>query len=481
MSRSSAAVKKNSGSASARKKKRRSHAGIPAAWVNDGNVALLTDLYELTMAQAYWKEGIAGEAVFSLFVRKLPARRNYLLACGLEDALAYLERLRFGPEALDYLSTLPEFSKGFLQWLARLRFRGDVYAVPEGTPVFGNEPILEVVAPIAQGQLAETFLMNQVHLQTVLASKASRVVRAAAGRTVVDFGLRRMHGVDAGVKSARAFAIAGVEATSNVLAGRIYGIPVSGTMAHSYVQAHDTEEDAFREFARLYPGTVLLVDTYDTLRGVAKVARLARRLGRRFRVRGIRLDSGDLAALAAGARRILDRAGLRGVEIFASGGLDEHAVARLVAAGAPISGFGVGTAMGVSRDEPSLDIAYKLVAYAGRGRVKLSPGKGLLPGRKQVFRFEEGGRATHDVIARHDEQGPGRPLLERVMAKGRRLPAGRRSWREARDHAAREIARLPERIVRLEPADPRYRVEWSESLRRYYDRVAGDLAEGGES
>lgn len=478
--RLSAAVKKGFGSArrpGGATPGRRSRAGAPV-WVSDGNVALLTDFYELTMARAYREEDLGEEAVFSLFVRRLPPRRNYLLACGLEDALRYLETLRFGPGALEYLRSFREFPKDFLHWLARFRFRGDVYAVPEGTPIFGNEPILEVVAPLAHGQLVETFLLNQVHLQTVLASKASRVVRAAAGRPVVDFGLRRIHGADAGVKAARAFAIAGVVATSNVLAGQLYGIPVTGTMAHSYVQAHDTEEQAFREFARIYPETVLLVDTYDTPRGVEKVARLARDLGRAFRVRGIRLDSGDLAALAARARRVLDHAGLTHVEIFASGGLDEREIARLVAAGAPISGFGVGTAMGVSRDAPALDIAYKLTSYAGRGRVKLSKGKRLLPGRKQIFRVEEEGRAVRDVIAGHTEAVAGRALLEKVMEKGVRLPAGHRDWRDARERSAREMAGLPERVLRIERPDPPYPVEMSEGLRRYSEGIARAVAPG---
>ena len=236
-------------------------------WVTDANVALLTDLYELTMLQAYWREGMEQEAVFSLYSRKLPPSRNFLLACGLEDVLSYLENLRFTEEAIEYLSRLPQFSPEFLDWLRGFRFTGDVYAVPEGTPVFADEPLLEVVAPLPEGQLIETFVLNQIHFQTVVASKAARVVRAAAGRTVVDFGLRRIHGTDAGLKAARAFYIAGVDSTSNVLAGMLYGIPVSGTMAHSYIQACEDELEAFRAWVRLYPRTTLLVDTYDTLEG----------------------------------------------------------------------------------------------------------------------------------------------------------------------------------------------------------------------
>src|SRR5690606_9006139 len=348
---------------------------VGGRWVTDENVALLTDLYELTMVQAYWRSGMAGTAVFSLFVRRLPPARNYLLACGLEDALGILEGFRFSEPALEYLSTFPQFSPDFISWLRDFRFTGGVYAVPEGTPVFAHEPLLEVVAPVAGAQIVGTLVMSQVPFQTVVASKASRVVTAARGRAVVDFGIRRMHGVDAGLKSARAFHVAGVSSTSNVLAGQVYGVPVSGTMAHSYIQAFDRELDAFRTFAELYPETILLVDTYDTLEGVRRVIELARELGPAFRVRGIRLDSGDLAELAFRSREMLDAAGLEHVEIFASGGLDEYEIDELVKQGAPITGFGVGTRMGLSADAPALDIAYKLTEYEGKGRVKLSPGK----------------------------------------------------------------------------------------------------------
>jgi len=425
---------------------------------------LLTDLYELTMLQAYFEEQMRDTAVFSLFVRRLPARRNYLLACGLDDALAFLEALRFDQAALGYLESLGRFSDRFLRHLEQLRFTGDVHAVPEGTPVFMNEPLVEVEAPIAEAQLVEAFVMNQIHLQTVLASKASRVVHAAQGRQVVDFGLRRMHGIDAGLKAARAFYIAGVHATSNVAAGQAYGIPVAGTLAHSYIQAHDEEYDAFRAFARIYPETVLLVDTYDTLGGVRKVVDLARELGPGFRISGIRLDSGDLGDLAVKARRLLDDAGLHRVTIFASGGLNEDEIARLVAARAPIDAFGVGTDMGVSRDAPSLDIAYKLVEYAGRGRMKFSTGKELLPGRKQIFRLERDGVADHDVLGRRDDPPRGRPLLHRVMAGGQRSPAGRVTLSEARAHAKGELDLLPPRLRDLEPADPPYPVELSPGL-----------------
>jgi nicotinate phosphoribosyltransferase len=432
--------------------------------------ALFTDLYELTMLQAYFEEDMDATAVFSAFVRHLPAQRRFLLACGLDDVLTFLETLRFDQPALAYLDGLGRFSPRFLRWLETFRFTGDVHAVPEGTPVFASEPLLEIDAPLAEAQLVETFVLNQLHLQTVLASKAARVVAAAAGRRVVDFGLRRVHGIDAGMKAARAYHIAGIDATSNVAAGQVYGVPVAGTMAHSYIQAHDDEAAAFRAFATLYPGTVLLVDTYDTIDAVRTIVDLARELGPAFRVSGIRLDSGDLGALAVEARAILDAAGLQHVTIFASGGLDEGAIAALVAAGAPIDGFGVGTDMGVSRDAPTLDIVYKLVEYRGRSRLKLSPEKALLPGRKQIFRVERGGLADHDVLARRDEAVAGRPLLQPVMTGGQRLPNAAQTLDQSRAHARAEIARLPPELLGL-GTGPSYPVEVSPALARERDRL----------
>jgi nicotinate phosphoribosyltransferase len=441
-------------------------------WVDDANAALLTDLYQLTMAQAYWKEGVVEEAVFSLYFRELPAARNFVLACGLDDVLHYLETLRFEARALEDLQRLDgSFCDGFLTWLSELRFRGAVRAVAEGVPVFPDVPLLEVTAPIVEAQLVESFVMNQIHVQSVLATKAVRVVTAAAGRPVVDFAMRRTHGADAALKGARACHIAGVAATSNVLAGLAYGIPVRGTMAHSYIEAHDREIDAFRAFAELYPGTIILVDTYDTMEGVRKVIELAHELGDEFSVRGIRLDSGNLADLARKARELLDAAGLGELEIFASGSLDEYRVAELVTAGVPIDGFGVGTRMGVSRDAPDLELAYKLTGYAGEGRTKTSPGKPVLPGPKQVFRVEEAGCAVRDVVARHDEELPGRPLLAEVMRDGRRLAAGRVSLEQVRARAASELARLPSGVRALAPANPPYPVEVSQALRSDHKRV----------
>ena len=442
------------------------------SWVGDANQALLTDLYQLTMTQGYWHQQMGEEAVFTLFCRRLPSNRNYLLACGLADVLQYLERLRFSETSIEYLSSLPQFAPDFLRWLGDLRFTGNVYAVAEGTPVFANEPILEVVAPIAEAQVIETFLMNQIHLETVLASKASRVVAAARGRPVVDFGLRRMHGADAGLKSARAYHIAGVASTSNVLAGQVYGVPVSGTMGHSYIQAHESEMDAFRAFVQLDPETVLLVDTYDTVRGVEKVIALAREMGEAFRVRSIRLDSGDLGALAHQARRMLDQAGLQRVQIFASGGLDEYEITELLSREAPIDGFGVGTGMGVSRDAPSLDLAYKLADYAGRGRLKKSPGKPILPGRKQIFRRMRDGRSDGDVIARWGESLSGNPLLRQVMRGGRRLPETEETLDAARERARTEMESLPEGVRSIEPTPTPYPVEVSEALEAYQKQVA---------
>lgn len=427
-------------------------------------LGLFTDLYELTMLQAYLEEGMTEPAVFSLFVRKLPEKRNFLLACGIEDTCALIENLRFGPQDLEYLESLGLFRQRCLKYLENFRFSGDVRAVPDGTVCFAEEPLLEVRAPLPEAQILETLVMNQVHLQTLLASKAARVVLAAQGRTVVDFGLRRIHGIDAGLKAARAFHVAGVEATSNVLAGATYGVRVAGTMAHSYVQSHDSELEAFERFAALYPETVLLVDTYDTLEGIRHVIELARRLGEAFRVRAVRLDSGDLGRLAKDARGMLDAAGLGHVRIFASGNLDEYRIAELLADGAPIDAFGVGTHMGVSRDAPSLDIAYKLVEYAGRGRVKLAAGKRVLPGAKQVYREERDGRMVRDTIALAEEVLPGRPLLRTVMRGGRRLALSDTGLAAARERATAQIASLPEELRGIEPPRLPYPVEISPAL-----------------
>lgn len=431
---------------------------------------LFADLYEFRMAQAYRALGMQETATFSLFVRRLPPMRNFLLACGVEDLLDMLEGLRFGEESLAWLRSLHEFPEDFLGWLAAFRFSGTVHAVPEGTPAFAEEPLIEVTAPIAQAQLLETLAMNVVGSQTLLASKAARVVLAAAGRPVVDFGGRRAQGMDAAVAGARAFHLAGVAATSNVLAGARHGVPVAGTMAHSFVQAFASENEAFRAFAACHPETILLVDTYDTLEGVRRVVAMARAMGAAFRVRGVRLDSGDLLALSRQARVMLDAAGLQRVQIFASGGLDEHRIAALLAAGAPIDAFGVGTEMSVSGDAPALDIAYKLVAYAGEGRMKLSPGKRTLPGRKQVFRGAAG-----DTLGLAEESLAGEPLLRPMMRDGRRL-APRPSLAEARREAAARIAALPAALRGLQPAPAPWPVTTSPALERHAREVQARLA-----
>ena len=440
------------------------------------NLALFTDLYQLTMLQAYFEERMTERAVFSLFVRRLPPNRNFLIACGLDTVLKYLDSLRFTQQDLGYLGTLKMFSERFLEWLADFRFTGDVHAVLEGTPVFANEPILEVEAPLPEAQLIETHVMNQVQIQTMLASKAHRVVTAGQGRSVIDFGARRMHGTDAALNAARAFWIAGVNATSNVLAGKHFGIPVAGTMAHSYIQAHGDESAAFRAFAKLYPDTVLLVDTYDTLAGVEKVIDLAKELGEDFKVRAVRLDSGDLLDLSLRVRDALDQASLSRVQIFASSSLDEYEIDKLISAGAPIDGFGVGTAMGVSVDAPYLDIVYKLTSYAGEGRVKLAASKPVLPGRKQVFRQSDGDFDTGDTIGRADEDLPGRPLLDPVMRDGKRLIPPTADLAETRCYAAQQIARLPETVRALPEADPPYPVEISPKLSAYHQEVVRQTA-----
>jgi len=423
------------------------------------NCALFTDLYELTMLEVYFRSRADRTAVFDLFTRRLPPVRQYFIACGLDHVLSYLETFRFSSDDIAYLRSLRQFSKPFLDSLREFRFTGDVYAVPEGTIVFPPEPILEVVAPLPEAQIIETFVLNQIQLATMLASKASRVVSSARGRPVIDFGLRRMHGMDAGVKAARAFYIAGIQSTSNVVAGQTFGIPVSGTMAHSYVQSFENEEEAFRTFLRVYPKAILLVDTYDTLRGVQRVIDLSRELGPEFQPSGVRLDSGDLLDLSQKTRTLLDAAGFPGVKIYASGDLDEYAIHGLLQAGAPIDGFGVGSHMGTSSDAPYMDIAYKLVEYDGRPTMKLSPHKRTLPGRKQVFRA---GTFEGDVIGLAGEKRRGEPLLIKVMEGGRRVFS--ESIEQCRARCSAALAALPEPLRTISPGETVYPVSISPDL-----------------
>ena len=425
---------------------------------------LFTDLYELTMMRAYAALGMAGEAVFSVYVRKLPQERNFLIACGLDELLDEIERFHFSADDIHYLRSLSLFPEDFLEDLRRFRFAGDIFAMPEGTPFFADEPLLEVRAPIGQAQVLETLVLNRIGLQSFLASKAHRVVTAAAGRRVMDFGARRAQGADAAIHGARAFAFAGVEGTSLLTAGARYGLPVAGTMAHSFVEAFSSEEVAFGAFAELYPRTVLLVDTYDTLQGVRNAIALTQKLDPDRRPMGLRLDSGDLLALSRATRAMLDAAGLGHLKIIATGGLNEMKIDALVQAGAPIDIFGVGTDMSVSADAPSLDISYKLTEYVGAGRMKLSAGKATLPGRKQVFRREEDGVASGDLISRFDESFPGTPLLTPVMRDGKRIAQPESNLSALRNRAAKAIAALPPEIRALAPAPRPFSVEISPRL-----------------
>lgn len=426
---------------------------------------LLTDLYEFTMAQAYRVAGRQEHAVFSLFFRTPPDHRNVILACGQEFAARLVTGIRFPRAQLDRLAGLGHFQDDFLRWLEDFRFSGDIRAMPEGTPAFPQEPLLEVHAPVIEGQLLETLLMNLVHLETVLASKALRVVLAADGRPVVDFGMRRMHGVDAALRGVRAYRIAGIHGTSNVLGSLRHGLPASGTMAHSFIQTHHDELDAFRLYAELYPGTTLLVDTYDTLAGVDKVIRLVRDEG--LAVSAVRLDSGDLLELAVATRARLDAAGLKSIGIVVSGGLDEHRIQSLLAEGAPIDGFGVGTEMGASADSPTLDLVYKLTEYAGEPRLKNAPGKQLVPGAKQVWRFRDtAGCFCGDEITRQTEHRPGgEPLLAPVVSRGGLVRPDEPDLELARRRAAAAIASMPAGVRGLAPATAPYPVTFSEELR----------------
>ncbi|MBW2567074.1 MAG: nicotinate phosphoribosyltransferase, partial [Deltaproteobacteria bacterium] len=388
-------------------------------------VELLTDLYELTMAASYFENGMSDPATFSLFTRKYPSNRSYFVAAGLEDFLDYATNFQFSESDLAYLDDTGLFSNGFIDYLKTLRFTGSIHALAEGEIFFKDEPILEVTAPIIEAQIVETFAINALNFQSVIATKAARCVHAAAGRRLVDFSLRRTHGTDAGLKVARSSYIAGFIATSNVLAGKLYDIPISGTMAHSYISSFRDELEAFRAFARSFPDkTVLLIDTYDTIAGAHKAAIVGQEMaGEGHKLLGVRLDSGDMTQLSQEVRKILDEAGLDNTEIFASSSFDEYKIAKTIKEGASIDAFGVGTRMGVSSDAPYFDMAYKLVRYGDRPIMKLSTGKVNLAGEKQVFRMSDPqGRFLEDVIGTRDETvEDASPLLEHVMQDGRLL------------------------------------------------------------
>ena len=427
---------------------------------------LTTDLYELNMLQAYLDQGETKEAVFEFFVRRLPERRGFLLAAGLEDALAYLETLQFSPSEIHWLKGTKRFRSNLIDYLAGFRFTGDVHALPEGTACFANEPLVRITAPLPMAQVVETRLINILHYQTLVASKAARMVLAAPGKILSDFGLRTAHGAEAGLFSARASYIAGFGGAANVLAGERYGIPIVGTMAHSFVQVHDDEMTAFQNFARARPdGVILLIDTYNTEAGARKVVDLAPKLkADGIAIRGVRIDSGDLAAMARKVRAILDAGGLKDVIILASGGINEDVLQTMMAAKAPIDGFGIGVNLDASIDAPSLDCAYKLQEYAGKPRRKLSEGKVTWPGRKQIWRtYASDDRMRGDTLSLENDSAPGEPLIAPVMQAGKRIgPAS--TLAQIRERAARELARLPEPQRRLETGVD-YPVRISEKLK----------------
>ena len=434
--------------------------------MNPSTSALLTDLYELTMAQAYQEQGMEEPAAFEFFVRKLPPHRNFLVAAGLEQVLDFLSGLRLSQEELAWMDQSDRFTPALLRYLETLRFTGDVDAMPEGTIFFPHEPILRIVAPLPLAQLVESRVMNLLNFQTMVASKAARSVLVAGGKPLIDFGLRRAHGAEAGLLAARASYLAGFAGSATVLAGMAYGIPLYGTMAHSFVQAHKDEALAFEHFALAQPdNVVLLIDTYDTEAAARKVVSLAPALSAQgVTVKGVRLDSGDLADHARKVRRILNEGGLFHAQILASGNLDEYRLRDLIESRAPIDSFAVGTAMTTSSDAPSLDCAYKLQEYAGRPCRKRSEGKATWPGRKQGYRYyADDGRLNHDVVTTHDDQLPGEPLLLPVMRSGRRLVPSP-GLIELRQRAAAQLERVPTSLRNLEDA-PAYEVRISSPLR----------------
>jgi len=418
-------------------------------WLKEENMSLFTDFYELTMCASYFDNKKFEPATFDLFIRRLPENRSYLLFAGLEQALLYLKTVKFTEKHLEYLKT-QGFNQQFLDYLRDFKFTGDVWAIPEGTIAFPCEPLIRVTAPIIEAQLVETFLLNTINLQTMIATKATQVVNAAKGKAVIEFGLRREHGVDAGMKVARSSYIAGCQGTSNVLAGFQYNIPVFGTMAHSFIMSYKKEIDAFRAFARTFPNkSTLLVDTYDDLAGAEKATVVAKELEKKgHRLDGVRLDSGNLAEISKKVRRLLDEKGLNYVKIFASGDLDESKIAELLKKGAKIDAFGVGTKLGTSADKPYVDVIYKLCETMNeQGKfspiMKLSEGKITLPGRKQVYRVtDKNGHYSKDRITLVYEKAKGKPLLIKVMEKGEmtyNLP----SLDEIRSTTAENISKLP--------------------------------------
>ncbi len=412
---------------------------------------LLTDFYQLNMLQTYLEHDMNKTAVFEFFVRELPPQRGFLIAAGLEQVLEYLQVLRFSPGELEWLAERGDFSKDLLKYLAAFRFTGDVHAMAEGTAFFAQEPILRITAPLMEAQLIETRIVNILHFQSLIASKAARMVLAAPGKSLLDYGLRRAHGAEAGLLAARASYLVGFAGTATLAAQKIYGVPTYGTMAHSFVQAFDDEEEAFAAFAQSHPkNVILLIDTYDSQKAAQKVVHLAPRLSAQgIQIHGVRIDSGDIIATSKSVRRILDAGKLAKVAIFASGGLDETLLMAAAQAEAPISGFGIGTSLSTSSDAPALDCAYKLQEYAGLPRRKRASGKQTLPGRKQVWRrYASDGQMTDDTLSLDTAQAEGVPLLTCVMRNGTRLEP-HPTLESARAHAAEEIHRLPAALREL--------------------------------
>ncbi|MEJ2417823.1 MAG: nicotinate phosphoribosyltransferase [Exilibacterium sp.] len=434
--------------------------------------ALLTDLYQLTMMQGYFENGMTDNAVFEFFVRKLPGESNFLLALGQEQALDYLTGLKFHQQELEWLGRQTFFTREFIDFLSHWRFSGDVDAMPEGTLLFADEPVLRVVAPIAQAQLVESRIINLLQLQTLIGSKAARVKLCAGERQLVDFGLRRAHGAEAGLLAARAAYIAGFAGTATVLAGQLFDIPLFGTMAHSYIQAHERETDAFLSFARAQPhNVVLLIDTYDTEAGAHNVVRIASQLrAMNIPIKAVRLDSGDLAEHAKKVRHILDQGGLSEVGIFASSSLDEYEIRDLLQRQAPIDGFGIGSRLTTAADNPFLDCAYKLQEYAGVARRKLSENKATWPGRKQVYRvLNRAGHLQHDLLTTLEDSQPGYALLAPVMRQGQRL-SSQRSCAEVRNYVREQLKLLPPPLRRLQKSAP-YTVKITPALKRLAEQV----------
>lgn len=436
--------------------------------------SLLTDFYQLSMMQAYHKEVLDDRAVFEFFIRKTPANRNFFVFAGLEQLLDYLVNLAFDEEDLSYLVKDTRLHGDFLDYLKRFKFTGDVYALQEGEIFFPNEPVVRVEAPLPEAQLVESRLINILQYQILVASKAARCYLMAPDRQLIDFGFRRAHGSEAGVLASRAAFLAGFTGTATLEAGRLFNIPTYGTMAHSYIQAHEHEEAAFLAFARTYPkNTVLLIDTYDCEQAAHTLVRIAPKLKKeKIDIAAVRIDSGDMAAIANRIRCILDEGGLNHVQIMVSGNLDEEAIAILLQKAPKIHAFGVGTSLTTSSDAPYLDCAYKIQMYANKPRRKRSPGKATWPGSKEVYRFyDQSGRMTGDKVCLHEEKAQGEKLLKCVMKNGEIIAPS--SLQEARSHFLKAITKLPETLKTLEPSS--YPVEISTAVQKLAQQLDAEL------